>query len=62
LKKINILGNYVTRENVIRNQLEIDEGDPYNEILVKKSENNLKNLNFFKSVKSTIVDSKNGKF
>jgi outer membrane protein insertion porin family len=59
IEKINILGNYVTRENVIRNQLEIDEGDPYNEILVKKSENNLKNLNFFKSVKSTIVDSKN---
>jgi outer membrane protein insertion porin family len=59
IEKINILGNNVTRENVIRNQLEIDEGDPYNEILVKKSENNLKNLNFFKSVKSTIVDSKN---
>ena len=59
IEKINILGNNVTRENVIRNQLEIDEGDPYNEILAKKSENNLKRLNFFKSVKSTIVDGKN---
>ena len=59
IERINILGNNVTRENVIRNQLEIDEGDPYNEILAKKSENNLKNLNFFKSVKSTIVDGKN---
>jgi outer membrane protein insertion porin family len=59
IEKINILGNNVTRESVIRNQLEIDEGDPYNEILAKKSENNLKNLNFFKSVKSTIVDNKN---
>ena len=59
IEKINILGNNVTRENVIRNQLEIDEGDPYNEILAKKSENNLKKLNFFKSVKSTIVDGKN---
>ena len=59
IEKINILGNNVTRENVIRNQLEIDEGDPYNEILAKKSENNLKSLNFFKSVKSTIVDGKN---
>ena len=59
IKKINIFGNNVTRENVIRNQLEIDEGDPFNEILVKKSENNLKNLNFFKSIKSTIVDSEN---
>ena len=59
IERINILGNNVTRENVIRNQLEIDEGDPYNEILAKKSENNLKKLNFFKSVKSTIVDGKN---
>jgi outer membrane protein insertion porin family len=58
IEKINIFGNNVTRESVIRNQLEIDEGDPYNEILAKKSENNLKSLNFFKSVKSTIVDSK----
>ena len=59
IEKINILGNNVTRENVVRNQLEIDEGDPYNEILAKKSENNLKSLNFFKSIKSTIVDGKN---
>ena len=58
IERINILGNNVTRENVIRNQLEIDEGDPYNEILAKISENNLKSLNFFKSVKSTIVDGK----
>ncbi len=59
IERINILGNNITRENVIRNQLEIDEGDPYNEILVKKSENNLKSLNFFKSIKSTVVDGKN---
>ncbi len=50
VKKINIFGNNVTRENVIRNQLEIDEGDPYNEILMSKSINNLKSLNFFKNV------------
>ena len=59
IEKINIFGNSITRENVIRNQLEIDEGDPYNEILAKKSENNLKSLNFFKSVKSITVDGKN---
>ena len=52
VKKINILGNNVTRENVIRNQLEIDEGDPFNEILMRKSINNLKNLNFFKNVEA----------
>ena len=54
--KINIYGNNITRESVIRNQLEIDEGDLYNEILTKKSENNLKSLNFFSKVKTTIVE------
>ena len=38
-EKINILGNNVTKETVIRNNLEIDEGDPYNEILSNKSVN-----------------------
>ena len=42
--KINIFGNNVTKESVIRNQLEIDEGDPYNELLSAKSINNLKSL------------------
>ena len=50
VKKINILGNNITKENVIRNQLELDEGDPYNKILATKSVNNLRSLNFFKKV------------
>ena len=54
VERINIYGNNVTRESVIRNQLEIDEGDIYNEILNKKSENNLKSLNFFKSVETKV--------
>ena len=60
VEKINILGNNITRENVIRNQLEIDEGDPFNEILEKKSLNNIKSLNFFSLVESKIVDGVNG--
>ena len=56
IERINIFGNNVTRESVIRNQLEIDEGDPYNEILAKKSVNNIKNLNFFKSVRTDVVN------
>jgi outer membrane protein insertion porin family len=56
VQRINIFGNNVTQENVIRNQLEIDEGDPFNAILEKKSINNLKSLNFFKNVKSEILD------
>ena len=54
IKRINILGNNVTRENVIRNQLEIDEGDFYNEILFNKSINNIKGLRFFKTVESKL--------
>ncbi len=58
VEKINIYGNNITRENVVRNQLEIDEGDYFNKILTKKSINNIKNLNFFRSVKSQVVDGK----
>ena len=54
--KINILGNNITYENVIRRQLEIDEGDPYNELLSAKGLNNIKALNLFKSVSSEIND------
>ena len=54
VNRINILGNTITAENVIRNQLELDEGDPFSEILVNKSINNIKSLNFFKQVKSKI--------
>ena len=56
VERINIYGNSITRENVIRNQLIIDEGDPYNEILAKKSINEIKSLNFFSDVKTEVVD------
>ena len=59
VEKINILGNSITQENVIRNQLELDEGDPFNEILFNKSINNLKSLGFFKNVNKKILDGKN---
>ena len=54
--KINIFGNNITNENVIRNNFLIDEGDPFNEILFSKSINEIKRLNFFKEVKSNITD------
>ena len=55
VEKINIFGNNVTQENVIRNQFELDEGDPFNEILFNKSINNIKNLNFFKTVEQDSI-------
>ena len=56
VEKINILGNNITEEGVIRNRLEVDEGDPFNELLQAKSMNNIKSLNIFKSVDAEIVD------
>ena len=56
VERINIFGNNITRENVIRNELELDEGDPYNEILFIKSKNNLKSLTFFKNVNAEVID------
>ena len=58
VEKINILGNNITREEVIRNNLLVDEGDPFNELLQNKTLNNLKSLNFFSNVESEILDSK----
>ena len=58
VEKINIFGNNITQENVIRNQLELDEGDPFSEILTNKSQNNIKSLNFFRNVKTKITDGK----
>ena len=50
VERINILGNFITDEKVIRNSLIVDEGDPYNEILFNKSIQNIKSKNIFKSV------------
>ncbi len=58
IDRINIFGNNITRESVIRNQIEIDEGDPFNQILYAKSLNNIKSLNFFEKVEGEILDGK----
>ena len=54
LNRINIFGNNITQENVIRNQLLIDEGDEFNSILANKSINNIKSLGIFKDVTKKI--------
>ena len=59
VKKINIFGNNVTIEDVIRNEFIIDEGDPFNKILFQKSINNIKSTNIFKSVDAKLVDTDN---
>ncbi len=59
VERINVVGNYITDEKVVRNSLIVDEGDPYNEILFKKSISNIKSKNIFEKVeyKLTEIDS-----
>ncbi len=55
LTKVNIFGNNITEERVVRDNLEVDEGDPFNELLLTKSINNLKSLNIFGKVEYDLV-------
>ena len=57
VNRINIFGNFITEEKVIRNSLIVDEGDPYNKILFNKSINEIKSKGIFKSVTSEVNDS-----
>ena len=56
VEKINIMGNNITREDVIRNNLLVDEGDAFNELLQTKTLNNLRALDFFSKVESEVID------
>ena len=55
LSKVNVFGNNITEEKVIRDNLEVDEGDPFNKLLLAKSINNLKALNIFGKVEYDLV-------
>ena len=57
--RINIFGNFITEEKVIRNSLIVDEGDPYNKILFDKSIANVKSKGIFKSVNTKLTDNSN---
>ena len=57
VEQINIFGNFITEEKVIRNSLIVDEGDAYNDVLFNKSINSIKSRGIFKSVKASIKES-----
>ncbi len=59
VERINILGNNVTNESVIRSELLIDEGDPFTTLALSKSIAKIKSRNIFKNVSSEIKDGKN---
>lgn len=61
LKQVNVFGNNITEERVVRDSLEVDEGDPFNELLLAKSINNLKALNIFGKVEYELITEEGNK-
>ncbi|WP_349370810.1 outer membrane protein assembly factor BamA [Salinarimonas sp.] len=51
IERINIRGNTRTRDYVIRRELDLGEGDPYNKVLIDRAERRLNNLGFFERVR-----------
>ena len=54
VERINITGNTVTNESVIRSEIILDEGDPYTKIGLDKSIANIKSRNIFRKVNSKV--------
>jgi outer membrane protein insertion porin family len=50
VERINIVGNTVTLDPVIRREIELSEGDAFNRVLLDRSKNRLRALQFFKDV------------
>jgi outer membrane protein insertion porin family len=50
VEKVNINQNSRTRDEVIRRELRVIEGDSYNKVLIDRSETKIKSLGFFKEV------------
>ena len=56
VERINILGNNITNEAVVRGELLLDEGDPFTNLSLNKSVSRIKARNIFRSVKPKISD------
>ena len=56
VERINVKGNSVTNESVIRSELNIDEGDPFNNLKLDQSVGKLKARNLFSSVKTKVSE------
>ena len=50
VERINITGNSRTLDKVIRREMEVAEGDPFNRTKIAESEQNIRDLNFFENV------------
>ncbi len=54
VERINVLGNNVTNESVIRGELLLDEGDPFTKLKLDKSISKIKSRNIFGTVESKV--------
>ena len=59
VERIDIFGNTVTDEGVIRSELLLDEGDPFNNLKLDQSIARLKARNIFGEIKKTVTDGTN---
>ncbi len=50
VERINVNGNIRTLDKVLRREMMVVEGDPFNRSKLAKSERNIRNLNFFETV------------
>ena len=55
IERINIVGNSITNDSVIRSALIVDEGDPFSKLLVNKSINEIKARNIFSRVEHQVL-------
>jgi len=56
VERINVNGNTVTNENVIRSEFLLDEGDPFNNLKLKNTISELKARNIFGKVDYKVTD------
>ena len=56
VERINVLGNNITNEDVIRGELLVDEGDPFSKLDLEKSLANIKSRGLFKNVKYEVLE------
>ena len=56
IERVNIFGNTITSDSVIRSELLLDEGDPYSKVKLNKSISKIRSRNIFKKVEEKILD------
>lgn len=58
--RIDIVGNVRTEEKVIRREMRLSEGDPFNTSKLRRSRERIRNLGFFETVETETVPSSQG--